>query len=161
MGTAVGKFPVVPVPSPWSEGFWLALKDHQLAIQSCEDCGLLEHPPTVCCPDCGSFSRIWKPVAGTGVVYSYIVCHHPTHPALADVVPYNVAAIDLDEGVRIVSSIILETGHEDLRDCIGKRVKVEYLDTDGYVLPVFRIEEQTMRLIRSTEVNVEDGSRAW
>ena len=108
MGTVAGKFPVVPVASPWSEGFWAALRDHQLSIQSCASCGRLEHPPTVCCPSCGSFERSWTPASGLGTVYSYIICQHSTHPALDGLIPYNVALIDLDEGDRAVSLARLE-----------------------------------------------------
>jgi uncharacterized OB-fold protein len=143
MGAVAGKFPVVPVASPWSEGFWAALRDHQLAIQSCASCGRLEHPPTVCCPACGSFERAWPPVSGLGTVYSYIICHHSTHPALNGLVPYNVALIDLDEGVRIVSSIVSDDDDDTraLKGAIGKRVRVQYVDGSDCVLPVFRLIE--------------------
>ena len=138
MGTVAGKFRVAPIASPWSEGFWAALQGHRLAIQSCATCGRLEHPPTVCCPGCGSFERAWTPVSGGGTLYSYIVCHHATHPTLNDLVPYNVALIDLDEGVRIVSSIVTDD-EKSLTGSMGKRVRVEYVDGVDCVLPVFRI----------------------
>jgi uncharacterized protein len=140
MGSVAGKFPVQPIPTPWSEGYWSALSNHQLAIQACAACGRLEHPPTVCCPDCGSFERTWQPVSGLGTVYSYIICHHSTHRALNDLVPYNVATIDLDEGVRMVSSIVSDNDDDarSLNGAIGRRVRVDYVDGLDCVLPVFR-----------------------
>lgn len=136
-GTVAGKLRVAPMPMPWAEGFWEGLKAHRLSIQACTKCGLLQHPPTVCCPACGSFEHEWKPMSGLGTVYSYIVCHHAAHRALNDLVPYNVATIDLDEGVRVVSAIVTGDG-ETLDGAIGKRVKVDYVDGPDAVLPIFR-----------------------
>ena len=43
-------------------------------------------------------------LAGTGVVYSYSILHHPQHPAFD--YPVVAVLVDLDEGVRVVSNLV-------------------------------------------------------
>lgn len=139
-GTVAGKFPVRPLPSPWSAGFWESLAGKTLSIQGCADCGRLEHPPTVSCPSCGSLNREWRPVSGHGTIHSYTICAHAVHPALESLIPYNVIIVDLDEGGRIVSSLVSDT-EPPTGEWIDARVQVDFVETDEIILPVFRLLE--------------------
>jgi len=73
-------------------------------------------------------------------VSTYTVVHHPYDPALADVVPYAVVVVSLDEGPLF---------HSDLVGCpvddvaVGLRVEVtwEVVD-DTTVIPHFRPRRQ-------------------
>ena len=76
----------------------------------------------------------WTDVAGTGVVYSYALLHHPQHPAFS----YPVAAVlvDLDEGVRVLSNLV-DIDPEEIR--IDLPVEVTFESTaDNLAVPVFR-----------------------
>jgi hypothetical protein len=76
----------------------------------------------------------WHEVAGTGVVYSYALLHHPQHPAF----DYPVAAVlvDLDEGVRLVSNII---DIDPDKITIGLPVEVSFVPAgEDAAVPVFR-----------------------
>ena len=57
------------------------------------------------CPDCQSTAIKWLTASGRGRVYSWVVATHPTLEALVDQVPYVVAMIDLDEGVRVIGNV--------------------------------------------------------
>jgi uncharacterized OB-fold protein len=48
--------------------------------------------------------------------------------------PYTIAIIDLDEGVRLMSNILSDP--KTLK--IGDRVKVEFVERDNQMLPLFR-----------------------
>ena len=116
--------------------FWEGCKRHELLIQRCKDCGTYHHYPRSMCPDCGSWNAEWAKVSGRGKVYTYIVAVQPFHPAFSGDVPYAVAIVELEEGVRMVSNI-MDCGPDDIY--IGMPVEVVYDDvTDDMTLPRFR-----------------------
>ena len=86
------------------------------------------------CPHCHREALEWVPAAGTGVVYSFTVVHRPAGPAFADRVPYVVALIDLDEGVRMLSTLRIA---DPARARVGQRVSVTFEDLEEVTLPVF------------------------
>jgi uncharacterized protein len=57
------------------------------------------------CPVCQSMDTRWIESGGRGSVYSWLVVHNPVNPVLAEQVPYVVAMIDLEEGVRVVGNV--------------------------------------------------------
>ncbi|MDQ1581971.1 MAG: uncharacterized protein QOF36_25 [Microbacteriaceae bacterium] len=128
----------IPEPTPLSEGFWAAAREHQLVLQRCDDCGLYRHYPQERCPDCTGAAWTWTPASGRGVVYIYTASHMPFHPAWADRTPYIVATVELAEGVRMVSDL----PPEDVdRVRIGSSVEVFFEDLPGtdVTLPRFRL----------------------
>ena len=56
------------------------------------------------CPHCGSVEFEAAELSGRGTLYSYAVLHHPQHPSFD--YPVLAALVDLDEGVRLVSSLV-------------------------------------------------------
>jgi uncharacterized OB-fold protein len=130
-----------PTPSALTEGFWAAARDHRLVVQRCDGCGLLRHYPTPMCPECHSAVWTWAPLAGRGTVHTFTVTHQAFHPAWADRVPFAVATIELDEGIRMVTDL----PPEDVdRVAIGLPVEVwfeDHFDDDGSVVtfPRFRL----------------------
>jgi len=115
--------------------FWFeAAREHRLVIQRCAACTTLRHPPGPCCPHCGSFDWDTVEAAGTGHVYSYVVAHHPPHPAFE--MPYAVALVELTEGTRLITNL---TGIAPEKIEIGMPVVVDWLEADPELtLPVFR-----------------------
>lgn len=131
-----------PTPDEVSIGFWDAARERRLVVQRCDECRAFRHYPQLLCGDCGSESWAWTSVSGAGVVHSFTVTHRAFHPAWADCVPYVVATIELDEGVRLISDLPAA----DVADvAIGRRVEVFFEDiTDdgdrvGVTLPRFRL----------------------
>ncbi|GAA0941671.1 bifunctional MaoC family dehydratase N-terminal/OB-fold nucleic acid binding domain-containing protein [Actinocorallia libanotica] len=115
--------------------FWFeAAKEHRLVIQRCSACESLRHPPGPCCPVCGSFEWDTVESTGEGTVYSYVVAHHPRHPAFD--YPLLIAVIELPEGTRLTANLT-GVSPEDVE--IGMPVSLEWLDADpDLTLPVFR-----------------------
>ncbi|MEO3784744.1 bifunctional MaoC family dehydratase N-terminal/OB-fold nucleic acid binding domain-containing protein [Actinocorallia sp. B10E7] len=115
--------------------FWFeAAKEHRLVIQRCSACESLRHPPGPCCPVCGSFEWDTVESTGEGTVYSYVVAHHPRHPAFD--YPLLIAVIELPEGTRLTANLT-GVAPEDVE--IGMPVSLEWLDADpDLTLPVFR-----------------------
>jgi uncharacterized OB-fold protein len=96
----------LPVITPLNEPFWRAAREHELHLQRCERCGALVWPISVVCQACWSRSLAWTRLSGRGRLSSWIVYHRAFHPAFADDVPYHVAEVELEEGPRLVSSIV-------------------------------------------------------
>jgi hypothetical protein len=96
----------LPVPDGDSAMFCDGCKEGKLLIQQCEDCAQHIFYPRAVCPHCMSDRIKWVESSGKGKVYSFTVARRPAHPAFADHVPYVVALITLDEGVRMMSNVI-------------------------------------------------------
>jgi uncharacterized protein len=115
--------------------FWFdAAREHRLVIQRCTGCAQLRHPPGPVCPSCGSLDWDTVEAAGTGTVYSFVVNHHPRHPAFD--YPMVVAVVELTEGTRLITNLV-GIAPEDV--AVDSPVVLEWLDADPELsLPVFR-----------------------
>jgi uncharacterized OB-fold protein len=128
----------MPAPNPLTAGFWEAARRHELVVQRCE-CGHYRHYPQLLCPVCRSANWTWTRVSGRGEIYTFTVTHRPFHPAWADKVPYAVATVELEEGVRMVCDLTPEDT-ETVR--IGAPVEVFFDDQGSVTLPRFRLAAQ-------------------
>jgi uncharacterized OB-fold protein len=119
--------------------FWFeAAQAKRLVIQRCTGCKALRHPPGPACPHCHSFDWDTVEASGGGTVHSYVVAHHPRHPAFD--YPLLVAVVALDEGTRLITNLV-GTTPEEVR--IDMPVALEWLEADpALTLPVFRPVKQ-------------------
>jgi uncharacterized OB-fold protein len=130
----------LPKPTTATEGFWEAARKKELAIQRCSSCDAYRHYPQAMCPGCHSLEWEWTPVSGRGVIHSYTVAHQPFHPHWADKVPYVLATIELEEGVRMVDDM-LDLDPEEVR--IGLPVEVYFEPvSDEITFPKFRVTSE-------------------
>jgi len=127
---------VVPVPTSLDQEYWDACRQGRLVVQRCSGCRRLRFFPSLGCPHCGSDQLTWERVSGRGRIYSWVVVHPPVLPAFAGKVPYNVVLVELEEGVRMVSSLV---DCPNDRIAIGMPVEVLFEPlTDEITLPKFR-----------------------
>jgi uncharacterized OB-fold protein len=127
-----------PLPAVTEDGapYWEGCRQGQLRVQRCTACGTFRFPPSVLCAGCLGESHEWVALSGRGIVYSFIIVHRPQHPAFFADAPYNVVIVELEEGVRLHSSVV-ECANEELR--IGLPVEVMFDKVDDEVtLPRFR-----------------------
>ena len=76
----------------------------------------------------------WVEASGKGSVYSYTVIHHPQFPGYD--FPLVAALVELEEGTRIVSSVV-GCKPDEIR--VGMEVTgFIHTDDDGFMLPLFR-----------------------
>ncbi|MEE9285814.1 MAG: Zn-ribbon domain-containing OB-fold protein [Dehalococcoidia bacterium] len=97
----------IPVPTELTKPFWDAVDRHRLVVQRCQACGRYHHPPVELCPKCLSSHLAFEPVSGRGVIYSYTITHDARQPAFAEIQPYTVAVVELEEqpGLFMLSNI--------------------------------------------------------
>ena len=127
---------IVPAVDALSAPFWQAARDHRLAVQACEDCGALQHPPAPLCRSCHGGRLAFRPVSGRGTLYAFTVVHHSVHPATVDKVPYVLALVQLDEGPRLAADVV-DCPFDDL--AVGMALDAVYDDvSDGVALVQFR-----------------------
>lgn len=128
-----------PPASAVSEPFWEASRDERLVLQFCVSCERAVWYPRVLCPHCGGTDLDWRPADGRGTIYAVSVQHRPGHPALADRVPYAVALVDLDDGVRVMTNVV---GCDAGEVSVGRRVRPAWEPlTDGRNLLVHELDE--------------------
>ena len=125
-----------PDQSEAGRPFWAATVERRFVLPWCTACERAHWYPREACPSCLAASIEWRPASGHGVLYARATMPKAAQPLLADRVPYVVALVDLDEGVRMLSNLV---GPEALDLAIGSPVELEWEPlSDGRALPLFR-----------------------
>ena len=126
----------LPLINEDNRPYWEYCKKHELRMQKCDGCGHIRFPVSILCPNCHSMDATWTKLNGKGKVFSYIVFRIPYHESYKEDIPYVVAIIQLDEGPRMESNLIVS----DLEDiCIDMLVEVFFDDvTHEISLPKFK-----------------------
>jgi len=118
-----------------AEPFWEASKEKKLVLQQCGSCKKFVFYPREFCPHCFGESLEWKEVAGKGTIYAVSVMHKPGNPMMAGEVPYSVAVVELEEGVRMLANLV---GCKPGEGRVGMNVRVTWEPLpDGRNLPLF------------------------
>ena len=89
-----------------SRGYWEALARHELYFQRCRDCGTKRFYPRALCPACLSSATEWVRATGRGTVYSFTVTYQNQAPGFREELPYVLAIVELDEGVRMMTNVV-------------------------------------------------------
>ena len=115
----------LPHPTPKTQPFWDALKDHRIDLQQCDDCHKWVFFPRAHCPHCFSRNLSWKTISGEGELHTFTVSRLPTLPELADEMPQKLAVVELDEGPHINTTLV---GVDEGDIKVGMRVKPVFDD---------------------------------
>lgn len=123
----------LPLPTQDTREYWEGCRRHELLIQRCRECGVFRFYPRPMCPDCNSLECEWVKAGGKGRVYSWTVAVRQFHPAFE--VPYVIAIVELEEGVRMTTNVI-NCKPEELY--VGMPVEVVFEDvTEETTIPKF------------------------
>ncbi|MFE1596411.1 bifunctional MaoC family dehydratase N-terminal/OB-fold nucleic acid binding domain-containing protein [Nocardia sp. NPDC058705] len=124
---------VGPVISLDTEFFWAGTAAGELRIQRLPD-GTLRHPPIPALWQDKAGTTDYVVAAGTGTVFSFVVHHAPKVPGRD--LPFVVALVELDEGVRMLGEL---RGIDPGEVAIDLPVHVAFeMLTDGTVLPYWQ-----------------------
>ena len=97
---------------PW----WEAAQRHELYIQKCRDCGDLRFHPRALCTNCMSSRAEWIKCSGRGKIYTFTVTYQNGSSGFRDSLPYVLAWVDLEEGVKMLTNIV---------ECPPDQVKID------------------------------------
>lgn len=86
--------------------FWEGLAQGEVRLQHCTGCGAHQYPAESFCYACGAQSPLWVRVRGEGTIYSFIVVHQLYNKVFERFLPYTVAIVQLDEGPRMLSTML-------------------------------------------------------
>jgi uncharacterized OB-fold protein len=136
MNRAATRATHLPVIDAESAPFWAGTRERKFLLRHCNACRQNHFYPRHHCPHCWSDNCEWRAASGHGRVYSYTVIHHNDALPFRERLPYIVALVDLEEGVRVTSNIV-ECTPEIIH--VGMPVEVIYEQvTEEITLPQFR-----------------------
>jgi hypothetical protein len=119
-----------------TRGYWEACARHELYVQRCRQCRAWRFPPRAVCPSCLSSAVDWVRAGGRGTIYSFTVTHQNQAPGFRERLPYVLAVVELEEGVRMMTNVV-GCAPETVR--IGMPVELHWEDvTPDVTLPLFR-----------------------
>jgi hypothetical protein len=116
--------------------YWEGCKAGKLLLPRCRSCGELFFYPKHFCPACLSEELEWVEASGKGIVHTFTVISRAPSGAFEADVPYVIAIIDLQEGLRMLSNVI---GIPPDQVRVGMPVEVVFEKvTEDVTLPKFR-----------------------
>jgi len=128
--------PLPRLDDPDMGPFWAAAREHRLTAQRCTACEGLLFPALPICPTCLERGLEWVDVSPTGTIWSYVVYHRAFHPGFTAEVPYVIAIVETDDGVRYTGRV--RAPREQVE--VGARVRVAFSDeTPEFTLPVWEL----------------------
>lgn len=128
----------LPEPDPETAPYWEAARDGRLTYKECRSCRQAFFYPRARCPRCWSADTVWRDASGDGTVHTFTVVHQNDLPPFKDRVPYVVALIDLEAGVRMTSNVE-GCPPEDVECGMPVRVafRQEAAGSETFSIPVF------------------------
>ena len=127
-----------PPVTAFTAPFWDATREQRLLLPWCRSCDRPFWFPRETCPRDLSPDIEWRPTEGRGVVHAVSVMPRPGNPAMAGREPYAVALVELEEGVRLMSTVV---DGDPWSVGVGDPVALAWEPlTDGRHLYVFRRE---------------------
>ena len=138
------QFPV-PVADADTKAFWDGIARDELLIQRCGGCEAWIWQPRPICPRCQATASDWERVSGDASVTSWVVLRPPVLPAYADMVPFVVLLVELDEGVRMIGYLVdadgnvLKTDGQKESLAMGSRLALRFHDQAGTKLPCWSL----------------------
>jgi uncharacterized protein len=140
--TAVPAKPV-PVPDEAGAPFFEGALQGKLMVLRCSACGTFMSPVAGIgaalrprCVTCFSGELAWAPSTGKATLYSFVLMHQLYDEAFAAELPYNIAVVETEEGVRLTSQVV-DCPNDALEIGMSLEVTFERM-SDEVAVPKFR-----------------------
>lgn len=122
-------------PAVLDRHFFASAAQGALLFQRCPACGHRQFYPRLLCTACGG-EPVWETASGRGVVHTFTIVRQNAQPPFKDELPYAVAMIELEEGVRMMGNL---TGCPVEEVEIGLRVEAYAVECEpGLAVPFWR-----------------------
>ncbi len=126
----------LPTMSGETRPFWDGCRRGELLIQKCIGCGEYQFYPRGICANCWSTDIEWVKTSGKGKIWAFTVTYQNRTPGFAEEVPYVVALVELEEGVKMFTNVI---GCDPKEVRADMPVEVTFVHaTDQISIPYFR-----------------------
>lgn len=140
MKVDVNVTPPKPEVSALNRHYWEELARGVLSFQRCKSCGYAWAPAREDCPQCLGCEWNWEGASGGATLVSWVVYHHAYHGAFSDRIPYTVAVVQLDEGPRMISSVLGDPATFRIEQRLALRIEAE----GEFAVPRFAIAESIL-----------------
>ena len=133
----------IPIPMPQGESdfYWEKAKAGELWLRYCNTCDDAYFYPTDICRnlDCSHPRDTgWRKASGKATLFTYGIVHRAPHPGFVDDVPYVTAIVELEEGPKMPTNIVIDNPSSDNLK-IGMDLEVVFEDiTEEIALPKFK-----------------------
>jgi len=122
-------------PGALDRHFFEAAARGELLFQRCPACNHRQFYPRLLCTACGA-NPVWETASGRGTVHTFTIIRQNGMPPFKDLLPYAVAMIELDEGVRMMGNL---TGCAVEQVRIGLRVEAYAVESgEGLAVTFWR-----------------------
>ncbi|MEC9277959.1 MAG: OB-fold domain-containing protein, partial [Chloroflexota bacterium] len=98
----------IPVPQGESDVYWQKAKQRELWLRKCNDCGNSYFYPRDISPCCFSKDTDWVQASGKATLFTYGIVQRAPHPGFVDDVPFVTAVVELEEGPKMATNILIE-----------------------------------------------------
>jgi uncharacterized OB-fold protein len=133
----------MPEPTPVTEPFWSALREHRIRIQYSPSAGRYVFYPRVRAPGTLADDLEWRDIGGLGTLYTFTVSDRPTAAGFEDDLPQLLAVVEWDEGPRL-STELVNVDPAALR--VGMRVRPVFMDYPEDGVTMLRYEPDPDRV---------------
>jgi len=130
----------LPLTDHRSEQFYAAAAEGRLLIQACDACDALQFYPRGHCLRCAATALSWREASGRASLHTFSVLHRTPNAEFADDLPYVLAIVELEEGVRMTSRVV-DVDHDRLRCEMPLQAVFRPIADDGPVVPFFTERE--------------------
>lgn len=129
----------MPEPTPVSQPFWDALREHRILIQYSPSARRYVFYPRTLAPGTLADDLEWREIDGAGTLYTYTVARRPTGPPWAEHLPQLLAVVEWAVGPR-VSTELVDVEPDDIR--IGMRVVPVFCDVPETGITLLRYTKE-------------------
>ena len=133
----------IPIPDEASAPFFDGALQGRLMVLRCRACATFQSPTAYLgvpvrprCLSCFAAALEWAPSTGHATLYSFALMHQLYDEAFAGEIPYNIAVVETEEGVRITSQVV-DCQNDELKIGMALEVTFERI-SDAVAVPKFR-----------------------
>ena len=118
--------------------YWQKAKERELWLRKCNACDNAYFYPRDISPCCFSKDTDWIRASGKASLFTYGIVQRAPHPGFVDDVPFVTAIVELEEGPKMATNIVIDNPTFDNLQ-IGMDLEVVFEDiTDELALPKFK-----------------------
>jgi uncharacterized OB-fold protein len=115
---------------------WDAWSSDRLCLQGCQDCGVLQHPPSQVCSHCHSTALAVVGITGKCSLLSWSTVHRAPDPSFASEIPYSVVVVSVDDQALVQARLDDDVSVEDL--VMGQPMEMRLAEVAGRRIPFTR-----------------------
>lgn len=96
----------LPVVGERDRAYWEGLREGEVRLLACDDCGHVRYESFSTCPGCGGERSSRFKASGRGTLWSWARFHKAYFPGFVAEMPYVVAVVELEEGPKVYSNLV-------------------------------------------------------